>query len=65
MLYYNLEGGGWMAVRPSGTEPKIKIYVGLYGAEKSPEEEAEALSAKVYRLIDSLLKEPDISGDNQ
>lgn len=65
MLYYNLEDGGWMAVRPSGTEPKIKIYVGLYGDEKSPEEEAEALSAKVYRLIDSLLKEPDISGDNQ
>ncbi len=57
MLYYNLGGGGWMAVRPSGTEPKIKIYVGLYGDEKSPEEEAEALSAKVYRLIDSLVKE--------
>lgn len=57
MLYYNLEDGGWMAVRPSGTEPKIKIYVGLYGDEKSPEEEAEAVSAKIYRLIDSLVKE--------
>ncbi len=27
VLYYELEGGNWLCVRPSGTEPKIKLYV--------------------------------------
>ena len=27
VLYYELEGGAWVCVRPSGTEPKIKIYI--------------------------------------
>ena len=31
MLYYELEGDGWVAVRPSGTEPKIKYYMGIKG----------------------------------
>ena len=26
---YDLEGDGWFAVRPSGTEPKIKFYFGV------------------------------------
>ncbi|MBQ8167381.1 MAG: phospho-sugar mutase, partial [Lachnospiraceae bacterium] len=28
VLYYELDGGAWCAVRPSGTEPKIKFYMG-------------------------------------
>ena len=29
VLYYELEGGAWVCVRPSGTEPKIKFYYGV------------------------------------
>ena len=27
VLYYEIENGNWLCVRPSGTEPKIKLYV--------------------------------------
>ena len=29
VLYYELERNAWLAVRPSGTEPKIKFYYGV------------------------------------
>jgi len=32
VLKFMLTDGSWIAVRPSGTEPKIKIYVSLKGA---------------------------------
>ena len=31
VLYYELEKDAWIAVRPSGTEPKIKYYIGVKG----------------------------------
>lgn len=27
VLYYELDGGAWCCIRPSGTEPKIKLYI--------------------------------------
>lgn len=36
VLYYDLNDNSWCAVRPSGTEPKIKFYMGVKG--KSMEE---------------------------
>ena len=36
VLYYELEDDAWCCVRPSGTEPKIKFYMGV--KEKSMEE---------------------------
>ena len=31
VLYYALENDGWCCVRPSGTEPKVKLYTGVKG----------------------------------
>lgn len=31
VLYYELENDCWMCVRPSGTEPKVKFYLGVRG----------------------------------
>ena len=41
VLYYELEGDSWCCVRPSGTEPKIKFYLGV--KEESLEEAEEAI----------------------
>ena len=34
VLYYELENNSWCCVRPSGTEPKIKLYMGVKGTSK-------------------------------
>lgn len=41
VLYYELEKDAWCCVRPSGTEPKIKFYLGV--KEESLEKAGEAL----------------------
>ena len=38
MLVYNLEGGATVIVRPSGTEPKIKIYFLTHAADAAAAE---------------------------
>lgn len=44
VLYYELENDSWYAMRPSGTEPKIKLYMGIKGtSEKDAEEKLENL----------------------
>lgn len=47
VLYYELEGG-WMAIRPSGTEPKIKYYI---GANLRSEEESLKMIADIKKTI--------------
>ena len=34
VLYYELEDDNWCCVRPSGTEPKIKLYIGVKGVSE-------------------------------
>ena len=41
VLYYDLQDNAWCAVRPSGTEPKVKFYMGVKG--KSLEDAEEKL----------------------
>ena len=40
VLKYILDDGSWIAVRPSGTEPKIKIYYSVVGADRDDAEAA-------------------------
>ena len=45
VLYYKLENGAWCCVRPSGTEPKIKFYIGIKGnSMQDAEEKLNSLS---------------------
>lgn len=48
VLKYILEDGTWIAVRPSGTEPKIKFYIGTKGASL---DESKANVAKFEKGI--------------
>ncbi len=52
VLYYDLPDGAWVCVRPSGTEPKIKIYYGVKGTslEDAAKKSAE-LGEKVLAMI--------------
>ena len=56
VLYYDLEDGAWICVRPSGTEPKIKFYFGVKGTSlKDAEEKENALGAAVMAMIDKMM----------
>lgn len=56
VLYYDLEGGAWICVRPSGTEPKIKFYYGIKGSSiEDADAKAEALGAAVMEMVDRML----------
>ena len=53
VLYFALEGGHFVCVRPSGTEPKIKLYVNVNHAVKA---EAEKLLGTISGEAEKLLK---------
>ncbi len=51
VLYFDLDNNSWCCVRPSGTEPKIKFYMGIKGTSlQDADERLEALKAEVIRL---------------
>ncbi len=53
VLYFALEGGHFVCVRPSGTEPKIKLYVNVNKPDRA---EAEALLKQLTEAAAGLLK---------
>ena len=52
VLKYILDDGSWIAVRPSGTEPKIKFYMGVKAATQ---EESEEKLAKFQKDLDAYI----------
>ena len=56
VLYYEFEGGVWLCVRPSGTEPKIKFYYGVAGKSF---DEANAMSEEfgnaIMKMIEAMM----------
>lgn len=52
VLKYFFADGGWMAVRPSGTEPKIKFYYSVKGETmKAAEEKVAALQEAAQKIV--------------
>ncbi len=49
VLYYELEEDAWCCVRPSGTEPKIKLYMGVKGTSD------EDANVKLEELKESMV----------
>ena len=53
VLKYTLTDGSWIAVRPSGTEPKIKFYIAVVGETN---EESQAKIANIEAEINAFVK---------
>lgn len=53
VLYYELEDNSWCCIRPSGTEPKIKLYMGIKGnTEKEAEEKLAELKEAMLEIVE-------------
>jgi phosphoglucomutase len=51
VLYYRLESGAWFCIRPSGTEPKIKLYFSVSaGSAAAAEAKLNSLKADVLAI---------------
>ena len=53
VLKFILEDESWIAIRPSGTEPKIKFYIGCKG---NTVEQAENIINNIERYIERAIK---------
>lgn len=54
VMKFILEDGSWFVVRPSGTEPKMKIYVSIIGQdEKDATNKVESFKKQVLELVEN------------
>lgn len=54
VLYYELSDGAWCCIRPSGTEPKIKFYMGVKGESASDaDKKLEELKSAMTKLAEN------------
>lgn len=52
VIYYEFEDGSWACVRPSGTEPKIKLYFGVKATtKKQAESKIQTLKDGLYDFV--------------
>lgn len=53
VLYFELENDAWCCIRPSGTEPKIKFYIGVKGSDDADaQEKLDTLTKAVEALAE-------------
>ena len=58
VLYFELREDSWCCIRPSGTEPKLKIYCGADGVSKEQaENKLRILQEKFMAFINRILKD--------
>ena len=56
VLYYDLNDGAWVCVRPSGTEPKIKFYYGVKGTSlDDAEAKSKAVGDELMGMVDKMM----------
>ena len=55
MLIYELNDMDWIAIRPSGTEPKLKVYFGFYGEKTAAESRLNTVSKQLIQDIREIL----------
>lgn len=55
LLIYELNDMDWIAIRPSGTEPKLKVYFGFYGEKTAAESRLNTVSTQLIQDIREIL----------
>lgn len=56
VLYYEMTDDAWVCVRPSGTEPKVKFYLGVKGTSlEDADAKSAALSKEVLAMINKMI----------
>lgn len=56
VLYYELNDDAWVCIRPSGTEPKVKFYIGVKGSSlENAEEKSKNLGKTMLDIVQKLI----------